>query len=108
MAVKREETIKDLFKSFTGQEYKNGVKPGEGYFDGNTGILKASDGKEYRNDEIEESEKYFEERCRSLYKKPGRKKESVYAAIAYEAIKIMKGRYGSGFWNPGENGSFGK
>lgn len=97
MSDSRESTIKDLFKSFTGQEYVNGLKPGEGYFDHKTGILRTSDGKEYKNEEIEESEKYFEERCKKLFSDPERKKESSYAAIAYEAIKIMKGRYGKNF-----------
>ena len=97
MSERREETIKDLFKSFTGQEYINGLKPGEGLYDHRTGILRASDGTEYKNDEIEESEKYFEERCKTLYNDPARKKESVYSAIAYEAIKIMKGRFGNSF-----------
>ncbi|MCR5024505.1 MAG: hypothetical protein K6A90_09275 [Lachnospiraceae bacterium] len=97
MAGNREETIKDLFKSVTGQEYVHGVAIGEGNYDHKTGILRAADGTEYKNDDIEAAAKYFEERCKTLHKDPSRKKESEFSAIAYEAIKIMKGRFGSNF-----------
>ncbi len=97
MAGNREETIKDLFKSVTGQEYVHGVAIGEGNYDHKTGILRAADGTEYKNDDIEAAAKYFEERCKTLHKDPSRKKESEFCAIAYEAIKIMKGRFGSNF-----------
>ena len=97
MADNREATIKDLFKSFTGQEYVNGLTPGEGMYDFKTGILRTADGKEYKNDMIEAAAEYYEERCKQLYKDPERKKESEYSAIAYEAIKIMKGRYGNNY-----------
>ncbi|MCR4590290.1 MAG: hypothetical protein K5668_05665 [Lachnospiraceae bacterium] len=97
MAGNREDTIKGLFKSITGQEYIDGMKLGEGIYDHKTGILRTSDGKEYRNDDIEAAASYFEERCKRLYNDGERKKESEYSAIAYEAIKIMKGRFGSNF-----------
>ena len=70
---------------------------GEGNYDHKTGILRAADGTEYKNDDIEAAAKYFEERCKTLHKDPARKKESEFSAIAYEAIKIMKGRFGSNF-----------
>ena len=95
MAVNREDTIKDLFKSITGQEYINGMKPGEGIYDHKTGVLRTSDGKEYKNDDIEAAAAFFEDRCKRLFNNPETKKESEYSAIAYEAIKIMKGRFGS-------------
>ena len=97
MAGNREDTIKDLFKSITGQEYIDGMKPGEGIYDNKSGILRTADGREYKNDEIEAAEKYFEETCKKLYNNPATKKESSYSAIAYEAIKIMKGRHGTNF-----------
>lgn len=97
MGSDRENTIKDLFKSITGQEYINGMKLGEGVYDNKSGILRTADGREYKNDDIEAAEKYFEERCKALYNDPSTKKESSFAAIAYEAIKIMKGRHGSNF-----------
>lgn len=97
MAGNREDTIKGLFKSITGQEYIDGMKLGEGIYDHKTGVLRTADGKEYKNDDIEAAAKYFEERCKTLYNDPSRKRESEYSAIAYEAIKIMKGRYGSQF-----------
>jgi len=95
MGVNREDTIKDLFKSMTGQEYVNGIAIGEGMYDHKTGILRAADGTEYKNDDIEAAAKYFEERCKTLHKDSARKKESEFCAIAYEAIKIMKGRFGN-------------
>ena len=97
MPDNREDTIKGLFKSFTGQEYIDGMKPGEGIYDHKTGILRTSDGKEYKNDDIEAAAKYFEARCKDLYTDPARKKESEFSAIAYEAIRIMKGRFGSNY-----------
>ena len=97
MAGNREDTIKGLFKSITGQEYIDGMKIGEGIYDHKTGVLRTSDGKEYKNDDIEAAATYFEERCKALYNKPETRKESEYSAIAYEAIRIMKGRYGSNY-----------
>ena len=97
MAVNREDTIKDLFKSITGKEYINGMRPGEGIYDNKTGILRTSDGKEYKNDEIEAAAAFFEDRCKKLYNDGEGKKESEFCAIAYEAIKIMKGRFGHKF-----------
>ncbi len=97
MAGNREDTIKDLFKSITGQEYVNGMKPGEGFYDNKSGVLRTSDGREYKNDEIVAAEAYFEENCKKLYNDPSSRKESTYFAIAYEAIMIMKGRHGSNF-----------
>ena len=97
MAGNREDTIKGLFKSITGQEYIDGMKLGEGIYDHKTGVLRTSDGKEYKNDEIEAAAVFFEERCKALYNDKATKRESEFCAIAYEAIKIMKGRFGSNF-----------
>ena len=97
MAGNREDTIKDLFKSITGQEYIDGMKLGEGIYDHKTGILRTSDGKEYKNVDIEAAAAFFEDRCKKLYNDGQRKKESEFCAIAYEAIKIMKGRFGHQF-----------
>ncbi len=97
MAASRDDTIKDLFKSITGQEYINGMKLGEGIYDHKTGILRTSDGKEFKNDDIDAAASFFEDRCKSLYNKGENVKEMEFCAIAYEAIKIMKGRFGSNF-----------
>ncbi len=97
MAGTREETIKGLFKSITGQEYIDGMKLGEGIYDHKTGVLRTADGKEYKNDEIEAAAAFFEDRCKQLYSKENPNKESEFCAIAYEAIRIMKGRFGSNF-----------
>ncbi len=97
MGTNREDTIKDLFKSFTGQEYQKGVQPGESSYDRNAGVLKSGiDGSIYKDDEINEAAAYFESRAKELLTDPETNRMGEFYRIGYEAIAIMKGRIGSG------------
>ncbi len=97
MADNREDTIKDLFKSFTGMEYQKGVVAGESSYDRNAGVLKSGiDGSIYKDDEINEAASYFEEKAKELLTNPDTHRVGEFYRIGYEAIAIMKGRIGSG------------
>lgn len=96
MGVNREDTIKDLFKSFTGQDYQHGMQLDESVYDRNAGVLKSGiDGAIYKDDEINEAAAYFEEKAKEFLTNPETKRVGEFYRIGYEAIAIMKGRIGS-------------